>query len=136
MAEERPGVVNLTMSVREWQDKVVFLRKLVPGAASRSYGVQVARLAGVPAPVLTRAHEVLSQLEQAGDDQPGEPVFAAAGRRRAQAQLALGFSRPTGDAPPAPPPSPILQELSTLNVDELTPMQALQLLARWRAALG
>jgi DNA mismatch repair protein MutS len=133
LAHEKQHVVNLTMAVREWQDRVVFLRKLVPGAASRSYGVQVARLAGVPAPVLERAREVLTNLEKAGVDESGHPVFVRAARKLMRAQLALGFGTGATDAPPEPQ-SPILEELSRLDVDSLTPMQALQLLHRWRSS--
>ncbi len=134
LAAERPHVVNMTMSVREWQGKVVFLRKLVPGAASRSYGVQVAKLAGVPAPVLARAYEVLAQLEQAGSDADGhQPVFATAGRKHTQAQLSLGLGRAASGTMPAAAASPVLQELTALDVNAITPMQALEILHRWKA---
>src|SRR6185312_3470460 len=111
LAHEKEHVVNLTMAVREWQDRVVFLRKLVPGAASRSYGVQVARLAGVPAPVLDRARHVLQNLEKAGVDESGHPVFARAARKHMRAQLALGLGAPPETEPAAPAESPILTEL-------------------------
>jgi DNA mismatch repair protein MutS len=137
LAHEREHVVNLTMAVREWQDRVLFLRKLVPGAASRSYGIQVARLAGVPAPVLARAREVLSNLEKAGTDESGQPVFARAGRRHARAQLALGFGAASPAAAASPGPGDaIVDELARLEVDALSPLQALQLLHRWKGSLG
>ncbi len=133
LAHEKEHVVNMTMAVREWQDRVVFLRKLVPGAASRSYGVQVARLAGVPDSVLERAREVLTNLEKAGVDESGHPVFVRAARRLVRAQLALGFGRPKGgETPAATAPSPVENELAGTDVDTLTPMQALQLLHKWK----
>jgi len=133
LAHEKPHVVNLTMAVREWQDRVIFLRKLVPGAASRSYGVQVARLAGVPAEVLSRAREVLANLEKAGTDESGHPVFAKAGRRHARVQLALGFRAAEETAPAT---SPVLDELRQLDLDALSPLQALQILHRWKTSAG
>lgn len=133
LAQEKEHVVNLTMAVREWGERVIFLRKLVPGAASRSYGIQVAKLAGVPANVLARAREVLSNLEKAGTDESGHAVFARAGRRHARAQMALGFGGPSVQEPPPPPPSsPVLDELKMLDVDQLTPLDALQIIHRWR----
>jgi DNA mismatch repair protein MutS len=132
LAHEKEHVVNMTMAVREWQDRVVFLRKLVPGAASRSYGVQVARLAGVPPAVLDRAREVLINLEKAGVDESGHPVFVRAARKLTRAQLALGFGRVSDSQPVTPPPSPMLDELAEVDVDALSPMQALQLLHRWK----
>ncbi len=138
LAHEKEHVFNLTMAVREWQENVVFLRKLVPGAASRSYGVHVAKLAGVPPGVLARAREVLANLEKAGLDESGHAVFARAGRRHARAQLSLGFG-PLAAGPAsleAPPvPSPLLEELARLDLDGLSPLQALQLLHRWKEEL-
>jgi DNA mismatch repair protein MutS len=63
LAEERSGVCNYNVAVREWSDQIIFLRKIVPGGADKSYGIQVARLAGLPKEILDRAKEILSQLE-------------------------------------------------------------------------
>lgn len=135
LAHEKGHVVNLTMAVREWQDRVIFLRKLVPGAASRSYGIQVAKLAGVPPNVLARAREVLANLEKAGLDETGHPVFARVGRRHARAQLALGFAPASEPAAAVPEASAVLDELARLELDALSPLQALQLLHRWKQSL-
>ena len=78
LAERLPRVFNLNVAVREWNDQVVFLRQVVEGAADQSYGIQVARLAGVPAPVLERAKEILSNLE--------ETDLTAAGGKKGTAQ--------------------------------------------------
>ena len=72
----RTGVANATMAVKEIDGQVVFLRKVVPGAADRSYGIQVAELAGLPAGVIARAREVLSNLEKQELDVQGAPVLA------------------------------------------------------------
>jgi DNA mismatch repair protein MutS len=64
LAARLPRLRNFNVAVREWNDQIVFLHKIVPGATDKSYGIQVARLAGVPKPVLTRAKEILSNLEE------------------------------------------------------------------------
>ncbi len=71
------GVVNRTMAVKEWQDRIVFLRRVVQGAADKSYGLHVARLAGLPAKVIDRASEVLANLERQEYDPHGRPRRAA-----------------------------------------------------------
>jgi DNA mismatch repair protein MutS len=63
LAEERKGVGNLNVAVREWNEQIIFLRKIIPGGADKSYGIQVARLAGLPKEVLDRAKEILAHLE-------------------------------------------------------------------------
>jgi DNA mismatch repair protein MutS len=63
LAEERSGVCNFNVAVREWNDQIIFLRKIVPGGADKSYGIQVARLAGLPKEILDRAKEILAHLE-------------------------------------------------------------------------
>jgi DNA mismatch repair protein MutS len=64
LAAEREGVCNFNVAVREWNDQIIFLRKIVPGGADKSYGIQVARLAGLPKEILDRAKEILSHLEK------------------------------------------------------------------------
>jgi DNA mismatch repair protein MutS len=64
LARTRPGVQNFNVAVREWNDQIIFLRKIIPGGADKSYGIQVARLAGLPKPVLERAKEILANLER------------------------------------------------------------------------
>jgi DNA mismatch repair protein MutS len=64
LAGERKGVCNFNVAVREWNDQIIFLRKIVPGGADKSYGIQVARLAGLPKEILDRAKDILSHLEK------------------------------------------------------------------------
>lgn len=85
----RKGIVNLNVAVREWNDQVIFLRKILPGRADQSYGIQVARLAGLPGPVLQRAKEVLSNLEKAELNAEGEPVLARGRRKKAAIAAAI-----------------------------------------------
>jgi DNA mismatch repair protein MutS len=78
----RPGVLNLNVAVREWNDQIIFLRKILPGRADQSYGIQVARLAGLPDAIISRAKEILANLEKAELNAEGQPVFAKGGRKR------------------------------------------------------
>jgi DNA mismatch repair protein MutS len=127
LAREKPHAVNLTMAVTEAGGRVVFLRKVVPGAASRSYGIQVAKLAGLPEPVLRRAREILANLEAQELDETGHPALASAGRR-SRAQLGL-FGEPPPPAPSGPPPEPgaeqIAAALRQLDLARITPLEAL-----------
>ena len=132
LARERPAVRNLTVAVREVGDRVVFLRKLVQGGASRSYGIEVAKLAGLPAEVLARAREILKNLEALEIDEGGHAALARGRRRRAEAaQLGL-FGGAGGD----PAAEELAKALRALDVDALRPLDALNLLAAWRAKLG
>ncbi len=122
LATDRPGVCNLTVSVAEQDDDVVFLHRIVPGAATKSYGIHVARLAGVPAPVISRAREVLATLEQLNlslteRERPAVRAAADAGGR-ASVQLTL-FSAVE---------SPTVARLKGLALEELSARQALELL--------
>jgi DNA mismatch repair protein MutS len=115
------GVGNLHVSAREWQDSVVFLRKIEAGGSDRSFGIQVARLAGLPAGVVVRAQEILANLERTEFDREGRPRLAhsEAADPAQPRQLAL-FS---GEE------EAVLEELRRLEVDRLTPLQAIALLA-------
>jgi len=136
LARERPRVKNATIAVTEQQGRVIFLRKLVEGGASRSYGIEVARLAGVPPEVLSRAREILANLEKNELDPEGRAVFAKEGRgRRAPAVDQLGlFDRP--QASPPPEQAKVAARLREIDPDRTTPIEALSLLAELRGILG
>jgi DNA mismatch repair protein MutS len=92
LAISKPRVRNFNIAVREWNDRIIFLRKLVSGGTSRSYGIQVARIAGLPEPVLARAREILENLEQEETDEMGRPRIAASRKDQGDSgvsQLAL-----------------------------------------------
>ena len=108
-----------TMRVKEWQGDVVFLHEVAPGAADRSYGIHVAKLAGLPKPVIQRAEEVLEILEQ------GE-AGGALTRLADDLPLFSAARRPTSKIAP-PPPSPVEEAVKAINPDELTPKAALDL---------
>lgn len=87
LEKTRDGVINLSVSVREWNDQVIFLRRIVPGRADRSYGIQVARLAGLPDSVVARSKEILQNLERAELNAEGQPAIAQGARKRSAAIL-------------------------------------------------
>ncbi len=121
LADALPGVANAHLLVREWQDQIVFLRKVVPGRSDRSYGIHVARLAGLPASVIRRAREILSGLEQDELTRGGRPTLAgAAAGEGPQQQLGL-FQAAADDR--------LRERLRQIDVNALTPLQALTLLA-------
>jgi DNA mismatch repair protein MutS len=121
LSRRLPGVANLSVAVKEEGENIVFLRSLVKGGADRSYGVEVARLAGLPTEVTARARELLLELE-AGARTPGARLPAP---RSAPDADQLGLF-PAG-------PHPVVQRLRSLDPDHLTPIQALGILAELRA---
>jgi DNA mismatch repair protein MutS len=129
LARTRTGVANAHFEAREWGDDVVFLRRLVAGEASRSYGIQVARLAGLPEAVVVRARELLARLE-AGEIEGGVPRLAGEPAPGNDDQLSLFTA-----AEPDPVVEDVLAQLRTLDPERTTPMEALELLARLRAKL-
>ncbi len=123
------GVENATVAVREWEGEVIFLHEVVRGAADRSYGVQVARLAGLPPAVVERAREVLAALEA------GEREGKAARPAALIDDLPLFRTAPPA-APPRPAvPSAVEERLRAANPDMLTPREALDLVYALRAEL-
>jgi DNA mismatch repair protein MutS len=115
-----------TMRVKEWKGEVVFLHEVAPGAADRSYGIHVAKLAGLPGAVIARAEEVLTTLES------GEQSGALA---RLADDLPL-FAAVREPPPGAPAPSPVEDALRAVNPDELSPRDALEALYRLRGLLN
>lgn len=124
LARTQERVRNYSIAVREWNDTIIFLHKLVEGGANRSYGIQVAALAGVPARVVTRAGEILANIETGELDPDGTPVIA---RHRGE-QKGRVKKRPS-QLPLFPPKGDALRDyLRTLRADALTPRQALDVL--------
>jgi DNA mismatch repair protein MutS len=126
LADALPGVVNAHVSAREWKDQIIFLRKIVSGRSDRSYGIQVARLAGLPASVVTRAQEILAGLERDEASRGGRPTLSGAAGGPATAQLGL-FATPADGANKRA--DEVLSRLEAIDVDNTTPRQALELLA-------
>jgi DNA mismatch repair protein MutS len=109
------GVKNYNVSVKEWGDEIIFLRKIEKGPADKSYGIQVARLAGIPEGIINRSKEVLANLEKDELDETGSPKFADRKTKRGNVQLDLFSSMPDS----------IMTEIINLDVKSLKPQEAL-----------
>jgi DNA mismatch repair protein MutS len=120
LADATPGVVNYHVAAREWKDDIVFLRKIVPGRSDRSYGIQVARLAGLPQPVVDRAREILAALERDELTRGGRPSVSGT-PSEPQQQLGLFQTTPSDDR--------LRQRLAAVDVDRMTPIDALTFVA-------
>ncbi len=120
LADALPGVVNCHTAAREYKDDIVFLHKIIAGRSDRSYGIHVARLAGLPPGVVRRATEILRSLEQDELQRGGRPSLSGSG---APAQRQLGLFQPAADT------HPVVERLRTIDVDRLTPIDALNLVA-------
>jgi len=120
---------NATVRVKEWQGDVVFLHEVLPGSADRSYGIQVAKLAGLPPPVIARAKAVLAKLEAQDRGQTARaladdlPLFAVPSRAAAE---------------PAPPSEAerLVEAVKALHPDEMSPREALDALYRLKSQIG
>jgi len=121
----REGVKNYQIAVKEWNDRVIFLRRLVPGATSNSYGIQVASLAGLTKTVVERAKEILSNLEGGEFDEIGRPRLALSGEHAVprDSQMMLFTSHP------------MMDRLRELDLTTLTPLEALNLLHNWKQSM-
>ena len=124
------GVCNFNVAVREWDEKIVFLHKIVAGSADKSYGIHVARLAGVPQWVNQRAEKILEKLEASGDVESNKEAIAQTGaeRRRASGEMQLTlFGSPT---------HPLVDKIKALDANKITPIGALQILHDWQNELA
>ncbi len=129
LASVFPNVKNYNIAVREWNEQILFLRKIVEGSTDKSYGIQVARLAGVPRLVVERAKKILASLEtgsglpvakdKSGEETPAPPL---------EPHSQLSFFGKGGS-------HPVLEELKELDLNKLTPLQALNLLGEWKKKL-
>jgi DNA mismatch repair protein MutS len=127
LATSLTRVKNLNVAVREWHDDVIFLHKIVDGAADKSYGIHVARLAGVPREVLERAKQILGRLEQEHLDSTGRPKLARK-RMRVGGDLQLTLF--------AAPENPLFEKIRQIDVNSLTPLAALSLVKQWQDELA
>jgi DNA mismatch repair protein MutS len=127
LAQELPGVVNCHVSAREWQDDIVFLRKVLEGGSDRSYGIQVARLAGLPPGLIRRAQEILRNLEQNEFDVEGRPRLAGEGAAAPGARQLSLFAQVEDR---------VASELQRIDPERMTPIEALQLLIELKKRLG
>lgn len=120
LADQMPGVANFRVAVEEFGDDIVWTHKVLPGGTDRSYGIHVARMAGVPSSVLNRSREILNELESKSE----APKAIPASTQRLQMTL-FEFEAP-----------PVVKELQELDVNQLTPLDALRLLDDWKRKFG
>lgn len=119
--DQLAGVVNYTVKVQEEGDNIVFLHRVVPGRADRSYGIHVARLAGLPVEIITRAEEILHNL-QGSYNEPGEQKLASSQQRKARTlEEDNKYS--------------VLDQLTRLDITRLSPLKALNIIAGWQEML-
>jgi len=123
LAARFKGVRNLNVAVREWEDQVIFLHRIVEGGTDRSYGIHVARLAGIPPEVLKRARQLLSELAV---QHVGKPRISARQRRPDDDQQLKLFVDPRQE---------VISDLAAANLDELTPIQAFDFLRKLKDKL-
>ena len=128
LADRMKGVENATVAVREWEGDVIFLHEVRPGGADRSYGVQVAKLAGLPQAVVSRAQSVLEALEK-GEREGGE-------RQKALIDDLPLFSAVQAPPPAPSKPSPLLDRLKSIHPDTLSPRDALDLIYELKELSG
>ncbi len=140
LARERPRVKNCSIAVKEVDGRILFLRKLVSGSASKSYGIEVARLAGLPPEVVARARELLHNLEASELDETGHPRLArklsgAAAPASPKVDLSqLGLFGPITGVVSTRSES-VIKALEEFSVDGSSPLEALNAIARWKVAL-
>jgi len=130
LADATPGVVNFHVAAREWKEDIIFLRKIVPGRSDRSYGIQVARLAGLPQPVIDRAREILSALERDELARGGRPSVSGT---PSNPQRQLGLFQPV-EADSAKVDA-LRAKLAGVDVDRMTPLDALTRLSELKKEL-
>jgi len=127
-------VKNYTVAIKEWNDQIIFLRRVVEGGADKSYGIQVARLAGLPQVVINRAKEVLANLEKAEFDESGEPVAAHKSKIGRKEVRTVGREATESDHGSSQEPQlglfasdagMLFKEISDLNLDSMTPLDAM-----------
>jgi DNA mismatch repair protein MutS len=147
LASELPGVRNFTVAVREVGDQVLFLHRLIPGGADRSYGIEVGRLAGLPAAVIARAKEVLALLEGEGEQMAARLTADGLAAPKSVSRKGPRMKQPGAPTPQlgffgeasAPAPDPALTRLAdavgALEPDQMTPLQALTALASLKQSM-
>jgi DNA mismatch repair protein MutS len=126
LAARFTGVRNANVAVREWEDQVIFLHRIVEGGTDRSYGIHVARLAGVPNTVLERSRQLLGELSVQHVGRPRISRSRKSDRQADENQLPLFLD----------PAVELRQNLQQLKVDELSPLQAFELLRQWKQRFG
>lgn len=127
-----PQIKNYNIAVREWNDEVIFLRKILEGPTDKSYGIQVARLAGLPREVISRAKEVIANLEKIEIDQNGSPKLAQSASQEKEEKKMIQLSLFGGDEKE----EKVIEEIKKIDINQLTPLAALNKLQALKEKLG
>ncbi|MDR4503684.1 MAG: DNA mismatch repair protein MutS [Candidatus Scalindua sp.] len=125
-----PGIKNYNIAVREWEEEIIFLRKIIEGGADKSYGIHVARLAGMPKEVIQRAKVILGNLEAETLDINGKPKFATLDRSKKKSKM-QPIQLPLFN----PSENQIIEELKSLDISKTTPLDALNTLHKLKERL-
>jgi DNA mismatch repair protein MutS len=128
LALTRNRVKNFNIGVREWNDTIIFLYKLMRGGTNRSYGIQVAALAGVPSKVVGRAHEILKNIEKGEFDHFGKPRIAAGKNMKSKNRAGVAAKHPNQLSLFVGGADPVREKLEAIKPDTLAPIEALNLL--------
>lgn len=120
LAQIKPRVKNFNIAVKEWNDQIIFLRKLVPGGTNRSYGIQVARLAGIPEPVISKAKKILAKVENHAPTGSHVADIGAVNDPPAKTPVQLDLFQPIEKE--------LVDRLQTVDLDSMTPLDALNFL--------
>ena len=124
LAKTKSRVKNYNIAVKEWNDEIIFLRKLVKGATNRSYGIQVARLAGIPDGVINRAKKILFEIENEGVKKTVADIDSSDDKELKPGHVQLNLFNHSGNL--------VIQKLKTLDISKMTPLQALNYLDKLR----
>jgi DNA mismatch repair protein MutS len=127
LAKTHERVQNYSVAVKEWNETIIFLYKLIKGGTSRSYGIQVAALAGVPDEVVARAQEILKRIDQADFDHRTVTASPSGGGKKKQQPNQLQLF--------AAPGHPVVDQLDKIDLDDMTPRMALEQLYRLKGLL-
>ena len=127
LAVANEGVKNFNIAVKEWGDRIIFLRKIMEGGTNRSYGIQVARIAGVPEEVVARAGEILNNLEKGEFDEAGMPKIARGRKPHQRNANQLSLFADLHEA--------VIEELRKLDILKTTPLDALDRIRQWKERL-
>jgi len=128
LAQIMTGVRNYNLAIREWKDEIIFLYKVVEGSCDESFGIHVAKLAGMPTPVVSRAREILNNLQKESVAGNIKSKFSDCSKRTNEKELDL-FSR-------SPDEDKVLREIREMDLDNLTPLEALKKLESLKSGLG
>jgi DNA mismatch repair protein MutS len=123
----KTGVRNFNIAVKEWGDRIIFLRKIMAGGTNRSYGIQVARIAGVPEAVIDRAGEILNNLEKGEMDETGQPRIARSREPAPKDRLQLSLFIDAREK--------MIHDIQNLDIQKITPLEALNLINAWKETI-